>query len=558
MRSEDPGPGAPGGLLEGGGGGPRRLHVLSPVFFAVGHAWRLWPLALLVAARRQFWLLVLGALVLLAWSTVEWLRRTYELEGGALRLEEGVLARKLRAVPFDRIQQVDLIRKPLHRLLGVATLRVETAGGGSAAAEVDLDVVTLDEARALRATLLRAKARAVAKSGAVAESGAAGGVDGRARLGSGSATLPVGGPSAPVGGSGTPTEAEAAAAEAAAAEATAPPPERVLLRLGLGEVMLAGITGSRAAAALVVLGPISQAGDWFPGLSDWLFSRFDPESVTPTTPAAFVAVAVLAAVVWLGLAAASSIVTDYGFTLARAGNDLVVRRGLLERREAVLPLARLQVVRIEESLLRRALGLASVRIQSAGRAGGSDQAASRLAIPLLQRAQVNRILEELLPGAAPVPRLLLPPPAARRRAVTRSVLMATLVMAVIAVLLWWLSTLDVVAVPVAVGVVALPVLALAVMLGLAAYRHLGHATREGFLYARVGVAIRVTTAVPVAKAQSGSVRSTPFQRRAGLATLHVDIAGGGPTPRVHDESEATAERLLQGVLGRRVSPARGR
>src|SRR5918993_4693886 len=179
MRSEDPGPppelnappapdptpqppappGSPAVPLEGGG--PRRLHVLSPVFFAVGHAWRLWPLALLVAARRQWWLLALGALVLLAWSTIEWLRRTYSLEGGALRLEEGVLARKLPAVPFDRIQQVDLVRKPLHRLLGGATLRVETAGGGSAA-EVDLDVVTLDEARALRASLLQAKARLTA------------------------------------------------------------------------------------------------------------------------------------------------------------------------------------------------------------------------------------------------------------------------------------------------------------------------------------------------------------------------------------------------------------
>jgi putative membrane protein len=103
------------------------------------------------------------------------------------------------------------------------------------------------------------------------------------------------------------------------------------------------------------------------------------------------------------------------------------------------------------------------------------------------------------------------------------------------------------------AVLALPVLALAVVLGLAAYRNLGHATREGFLYARVGVAIRVTTAVPVAKAQSGSVRSSLFQRRAGLATLHVDIAGGGPTPRVHDESEGTATGLLQGVLGRRRS-----
>src|ERR687889_1851907 len=172
MPSEDsaPAPGAAGVALEGGG--PRRLHLLSPVFFATGHARRLWPLALLLAARRQWWLLALGALILLAWSALEWLRRTWTLEGGALRLEEGVLSRKLRAVPFDRIQQVDLVRTPLHRLLGVATLRVETAGGGSAA-EVDLNVVTLAEAQALRSTLLRAKARAVAESGA-ARAGAAG------------------------------------------------------------------------------------------------------------------------------------------------------------------------------------------------------------------------------------------------------------------------------------------------------------------------------------------------------------------------------------------------
>jgi putative membrane protein len=541
--------------------------VLSPVFFASRHALRLWPLGVLVAARRQFWLLAVGALVLLAWSTVEWLRRTYELEGGALRLEEGVLARKLRAVPFDRIQQVDLVRKPLHRLLGVATLRVETAGGGSAA-EVDLDVVTLAEARDLRSTLLRAKARAAAGSGAAAgsEAGAGSGVvDNAAPSTPRWATLPEGAPMAAGPGEARPDAAgaaaaptEAGAATPTAAEVAATPTERVLLRLGLWEVMLAGVTGSRAAAALVVLGPISQASDWFPGLSDWLFSWFDPEAVTPTTPAAFAAVAVLGAVVWLGLAAASSVVTDYGFTLARAGNDLVVRRGLLERREAVLPLARLQVVRIEESLLRRALGLASIRIQSAGRTGGRDESAGRLAIPVLPRVRVNQVLEELLPGAAPVPRLLLPPPAARRRSVTRSALKATLVMAAIALPLWRLTAVGVLAVPPALALLALPVLAMAAAAGLAGYRSLGHATREGFLYARAGFAIRVTTAVPLAKAQSGSVRSSPFQRRAGLATLHVDIAGGGPTPRVFDESQGTATGLLQVVLGRRVSAASAR
>jgi putative membrane protein len=486
MRSEDL-------TVATGGGGPRRLHVLSPVFFAGAHVRRLWPLALVVLARRQLWLIVAAVVVLLAVTTLEWLRRTYVLEAGALRLDEGVLARRLRVVPFDRIQQVDLVRKPLHRVLGVATLRVETAGGGGAA-EVDLDVVALDEAQALRSTLLRAKAGA-----------------------------------AEAGGEG---------AEAAAAA----PAERTLLRLSVGEVMLAGITGTRAAAVLAVLGPISQLTDWFPNLSDWLLRRFNPEAVAPTTPAAVVAVAVIAAAVWLGLAAASSVVTDFGFTLARVGGDLVVRRGLLERREAVLPFARLQVVRVEESLLRRWLGLASIRIQSAGRTGGADQTASRLAVPVMQRSDVNRVLGELLPGAAQVQGLLAPPPAARSWMVRRGILKTAPLILAALVVLWTVSR------PVAPA--ALLGVPLAVLVGLASYRSLGHARRDGFLYARQGVVIRVTTVVPVAKAQSGSVRSSFFQRRRGLATLHVDVAGGGPTPKVMDEAEPTAEELLQVVLGR--------
>jgi putative membrane protein len=486
-------------------GGPRHLHVVSPLFFAAGHARRLWPVAIAVLAGRRLWLLGVGAVALLAWATLEWWRYTYRVEADALRIEEGVLARKLRVIPFDRIQQVDLIRKPLHRVLGMATLRVETAGG-SGAAEVDLDVISLDEAQALRSQLLRAKAGAAAVA------------------------------AGDEGGEG-----------AVAAPIQAAPPERALLRLSVGEVMLAGITGTRAAAVLVVLGPLSQLADWFPNLSDWVLRRFNPEAVAPTTPAAVLAVAVLAVAVWLGLAAASSIVTDYGFTLATAGGgDLVVRRGLLERREAVMPIARLQVVRIDESLLRRALGLASIRIQSAGRSGGGDQTASRLSIPVLPRSRVDQVLGELLPEADPLPVLQAPPPAARRRSVVRGVVQSVPPIVVVGAVLWLL--LGPPAAPAALLLVPLGVLG-----GLAAYRNLGHARRDGFLYARRGVAIRVTTVVPVAKAQSGSVRSTPFQRRAGLANLHVDVAGGGPTPKVLDEAGATAEELLQVVLGRRPS-----
>src|SRR5919201_4382137 len=166
MRSEPGGgPAAPQGdapapAAGGGWGRPRRLHPLSPVFFAAREARRLWPIVLLVFARRQLWLLVLAAGVLAAVVVLEWLRRTYPLGDAAMRIEEGVLARRRRLLPFDRIQQVDLVRKPLHRLLGVATLRVETAGG-SGGSEADLEVIALAEAERLRATLLRARAAAL-------------------------------------------------------------------------------------------------------------------------------------------------------------------------------------------------------------------------------------------------------------------------------------------------------------------------------------------------------------------------------------------------------------
>jgi uncharacterized membrane protein YdbT with pleckstrin-like domain len=62
------------------------------------------------------------------------------------------------------------------------------------------------------------------------------------------------------------------------------------------------------------------------------------------------------------------------------------------------------------------------------------------------------------------------------------------------------------------------------------------------------VLVRSTVIVPLSKAQSCRVRSTPFQRRAHLATLHVDVAGSGADPRVIDERAGRALELLHAVL----------
>jgi putative membrane protein len=101
------------------------------------------------------------------------------------------------------------------------------------------------------------------------------------------------------------------------------------------------------------------------------------------------------------------------------------------------------------------------------------------------------------------------------------------------------------------GPLALVLVPMAGGLGVAAYRGLGHALTERFLVARSGSFNRQTVVVPVERTQSGSVRANPWQRRAGLATLAVDLAGPGPSPQVPDELAATAEDLLAGVVGSR-------
>jgi putative membrane protein len=474
---------------------PRRLHVVTPLFLLVKQARSLIPLFAIALFQRRALLIVLVVLLVMASVVLRWWRRTWQLDGRTLRVEEGVFGRRVRVVPFDRIQQVTLHRKLVHRLLGVATLRVETAGGAGGS-EVDLDVISMAEAGHLREVLLAARSAATT---------------GQADVGPAPAPAPA-------------------------------PAERVVVRLGVREVILAGVTGARAAAALAVLGPLFQYADDF-HLFQSLTDRIDPERVLGLGPLAITVAAVGAVALWFAVAAGASLLTDFGFTMSLRGDDLVVRRGLLERREAVVPRARVQVVRLDESLLRRALGLGTVRVFSAGRSGRNDRQADRVAVPVLPTRRYAEVLEAIMPGSAPIPALIRPPAAARRRQVTRRVV-ATLGPITAAVVVSLL-----IGNPVLGPGVAVALLAAAVLLGLAAWRGMGHELRPGsFLYARYGVLIRSTVIVPLSKAQSCRVLATPFQRRAGLATLHVDVAGSGVDPRVIDERGGRALELLHAVL----------
>ena len=98
--------------------------------------------------------IVLGSAILigLAYGFMSWYFTRYRIEPDALRLDTGVLFRRSRRVRLDRLQAVDLVRPLLARLLGLAELSLEVAGGSSS--EAPLAYLSERQAQELRATLL--------------------------------------------------------------------------------------------------------------------------------------------------------------------------------------------------------------------------------------------------------------------------------------------------------------------------------------------------------------------------------------------------------------------
>lgn len=111
-------------------------------------------------------LLILGALIAISyfWAQLSWKYYRYELTPNGFRKESGVIWKRYVTIPYDRIQNVDVLRGPLARILGLSDLHIQTAGmsagaNGVAASEGRLPGISKEEADSLRDELIeRAKA----------------------------------------------------------------------------------------------------------------------------------------------------------------------------------------------------------------------------------------------------------------------------------------------------------------------------------------------------------------------------------------------------------------
>ena len=188
---------------------------------------------------------------------------------------------------------------------------------------------------------------------------------------------------------------------------------------------------------------------------------------------------------------------EYGTTVALAPDGLRLRSGLVQTTAETIRPGRVQAVRLVEPLLWRGFGWSRLEVDVAGarqrRENQSEAKRLRALVPVGSRAEAENMLGELVASA--------PEPSRRAPGGTR-----------------WKAPLR--------------------------YHFLAWGDDDRYVVASSGRIRRTTTWVPLEKVQSVRWVQGPWQRRLGLASVKLDVAGKRVTARITDRTEAEARDIL--------------
>lgn len=452
-------------------------------------------LVLLIAVGGN---VVLSGLAALA-DLMRWRHTTYRITDERVELRYAWVLHKLRSVPRERVRTVDLTANPLQRLFGLAKVKIgtgqQTTDSGS---HLTLDPVGKAVAEDLRRVLLK---RATAQE---------------------------------------------------TTEETTDRPGPEIAALDWRWIRYAPIAVTTPILGAAAFGAVMQVSEWFQ-LQGAVFRTvrglFDELSVLGL-------VAVLVAIgLAVGVLGSLGLFVEmwYRYRLTREDGNLVMTRGLLTTRSLSLEQRRLRGVEVIEPLGARLLGAARVDVVATGMSQKSDNDKTdpKTLLPAAPFAIADRVATEVLGSPAATATAVTGHP---RAALWRRVRWGVYSALGFAALLAFLGLLLTDVLLHLAWIAALVLIPVAVFLAFEAYRNLGHGLATDHLVTRYGVGARRTVALLRTGVIGWTISSSPFQRRAGLVTIHATTAAGKGAYPMYDIGEEDGLRLAEAAVPDLLTP----
>lgn len=484
-----------------------RLHPLTLALGLIGSLRKLIipSIPILIIGNKMRWggigligLMLIGTVVTLL---LRYFSFRYSIQGRDLVTSEGIIGRKERHIPLEQIHEIRIEQNVLQRVFDVVEAVVETAGGEGA--EAKLSVLSRSDAENLRSAVASRSAHKNISTLAQPEN-----IQAR--------------------------------------------PESIIRKLDLRDLILHGLTSNHFLSALAIFGALwAFVNEVLPNTVFQYIAKYLKVAVGEMAHQGLQGAILIASVafivamvVGLLVSVVGSVVLFFDYTLSRRAGELYRSYGLLTRRASSVPQRRIQVLKIEETMIRRWFGLATIRADVSGskKEHEDDNKGRDVMLPIAMRDELPELLTEFFPQLAhdEVKWKNVSPLAIRRHTIVSTVFILLIVGGIFAATKSLFSLVFLLFIP------------LVYWLNVKSYREFGYALGTQFFRTRKGWLGRALHIVPLEKSQVIVVRQSPFERRLGLATLSIDTAGqsyAGGSPRIGnlplDEAMNLARTLAQ-------------
>ena len=433
---------------------------------------------------------------------LQYMRFSYRVTHKEIIIQSGVLTRKNRSIPIERVQNIQIEQPLLPRLTGTARVKIETAGSSST--EGVLEYIGLAEAHELRRTIRSFKEQATPPAAT------------------------------------TDTEAERGAPATASSDAD--DLGKPLFAMSMQRVLLSGAFRFSLLYIAVIFSFIELLNPNPNDIARWI-TRGELEGLleTATTSpwlAGIATVLVAGFFAWCtGIAV--NLNKYYNFRLWRDDEKLRFKRGLITLSEGTIPLNKVQTLILRTNPLMRFFGWYALEVQTVGL--NVEEQGHRVVVPFAQKAEILPIARQITDFSMPDSFASVSPLTIRRHFVryTAVLVVLTAVASYVATLIngvtiwqdvWW----------------ALALTPLILVYAVLHYRNHSYAVGEDGFYVQRGVLRQYLWITPVEKYHVFYRKASVFQRRLGLESLFVDTAGAAAFayPEVIDLPKAAAAETL--------------